>query len=139
MERDLHHLVALVILPVFAFCNSGVTVIGVSMEHFFHPVPVGITLGLFIGKQIGVFGFCWLSIKTGFARLPAGVSWMSLYGVAILCGIGFTMSLFIGSLAFEESGINKIFDERLGIVAGSILSGIVGYLILRAGLANKRD
>jgi len=137
MERDLHHLVALVILPIFAFCNSGVTLVGVSMEHVFHPVPVGITLGLFVGKQLGVFALCWLSIKSGIARLPAGVSWMSLYGVAVLCGIGFTMSLFIGSLAFEESGINKIFDERLGIVTGSILSGILGYLILRVSLTNN--
>jgi len=137
MERDLHHLVALGILPIFAFCNSGVALIGVPMEHVFHPVPVGITLGLFIGKQIGVFGFCWLSIKTGIARLPAGVSWLSLYGVAVLCGIGFTMSLFIGSLAFEDSGINKIFNERLGIVTGSLLSGFIGYLILRVSLSAK--
>ena len=134
MENDLHTVVAFFILPVFAFVNSGITVIGLGTEQLFHPVPSGIALGLFLGKQIGVFSFCWLAIKLNLSRLPDGISWMSLYGTAAICGIGFTMSLFIGSLAFEESGVNRIFDERLGIILGSFASGILGYLILSACL-----
>ncbi len=134
MESDLHSVVAFIILPVFAFANAGIGMIGVGSEHFFHNVPMGIALGLFVGKQIGVFGFCALAIKLGVSTLPRGMSWRALYGTAVLCGIGFTMSLFIGSLAFEENGINRMFDERLGIIFGSVLSGIAGYLILRTSL-----
>lgn len=132
MERDLHAAVAYVILPVFAFANAGINFAGVGWEQILHDVPVGIALGLFVGKQVGVFGFCWLGIKLRLARLPNDISWMSLYGAAVLCGIGFTMSLFIGSLAFEETGVNLMFDKRLGIIFGSLASGIAGYLILRA-------
>ncbi|RLA10718.1 MAG: Na(+)/H(+) antiporter NhaA, partial [Gammaproteobacteria bacterium] len=82
----------------------------------------------------GVFGLCWIVIQLGLTRLPKGMSWASLYGTAALCGIGFTMSLFIGSLAFEETGVNLLFDERLGIIEGSLISGIAGYLILRFSL-----
>ena len=134
MENDLHTVVAFFILPVFAFVNSGITIIGLGSEQLFHHVPLGIALGLFLGKQIGVFSFCWFAIKLNLSRLPDGISWMSLYGTAAICGIGFTMSLFIGSLAFEESGVNLIFDERLGIILGSLASGILGYLILRTCL-----
>jgi NhaA family Na+:H+ antiporter len=88
---------------------------------------------------VGVFGFCWLGVKLGLAELPKNVSWGSLYGVAVLCGIGFTMSLFISSLAFEESGVNVIFDERLGIILGSLASGFVGYAVLRATLPGADD
>jgi NhaA family Na+:H+ antiporter len=95
---------------------------------------LGIALGLFFGKQLGVFFFSWLGIKLGLTVLPAGMKWSSLYGVAVLCGIGFTMSLFIGSLAFEETGVNLIFDERLGIIIGSLASGIVGFLILKRSI-----
>jgi NhaA family Na+:H+ antiporter len=97
-------------------------------------VPLGIALGLFLGKQIGIFGGCWLMVKLRLARLPQGVGWGALYGVALLCGVGFTMSLFIGSLAFEHSQVNQLFDERLGIIAGSLLSGFAGYLVLRWSL-----
>ena len=138
MENDLHTVVAFFILPVFAFVNSGITIIGLGTEQLFHPVPSGIALGLFLGKQIGVFSFCWLAIKLNLSRLPDGISWMSLYGTAAICGIGFTMSLFIGSLAFEESGVNRIFDERLGIILGSFASGILGYLILSACLPTHK-
>jgi len=134
MEHNLHPVVAFIVLPVFAFANAGISLIGVGAAQLFHNVPVGIALGLFLGKQIGVFGFCWVTIKLGFASLPRGMNWRSLYGTATLCGIGFTMSLFIGSLAFEESGVNQIFDERLGIILGSLISGILGYLILRSSL-----
>lgn len=134
MEHDLHSVVAYFILPIFAFANAGISLRGVGMEQLMHGVPMGIALGLFFGKQVGVFGLCWLAIKLNLCKLPSGMSWASLYGTACLCGIGFTMSLFIGSLAFEESGVNLLFDERLGIVIGSLLSGIVGYLTLNACL-----
>jgi len=134
MENDLHSVVAFIILPVFAFANSGISVFGVGIEHYFHDVPLGIALGLFIGKQIGIFGICWFAIQLKLAKLPKGMTWSSLYGTAVLCGIGFTMSLFIGSLAFEEPGISQMFDERLGIIMGSLVSGVAGYLVLRASL-----
>lgn len=137
LEHDLHTVVAFFVLPIFAFANSGISFINISSEQFFHTVPVGIALGLFVGKQAGIFGLCWLFIKLKLTNLPSGMSWISLYGTAALCGIGFTMSLFIGSLAFEETGINLLFDERLGIILGSLLSGIVGYLVLRASLRSN--
>ena len=135
MEHKLHPLVAFLILPVFSFCNSGISFEGLDRQALLHDIPLGIALGLFFGKQIGIFGFCWLGIKLRVARLPNEMSFASLYGVALLCGIGYTMSLFIGSLAFEETGVNLIFDERLGIILGSLASGILGYFILRASLA----
>lgn len=130
MEHDLHHAVAFFILPVFAFFNAGINLSGVGVEQIMHPVPLGIMLGLFFGKQIGVFGFCWLGVKMKMAELPQGASWLSLYGLAVLCGIGFTMSLFIGSLAFHGAGDNVAFDERLGIVGGSLIAGIWGFSVL---------
>jgi NhaA family Na+:H+ antiporter len=137
MEHDLHFAVAYIILPIFAFANAGIRVVGLSAEEIFHSVSIGIALGLFLGKQLGIFGFCWLAVKLNITRLPKGISWSSLYGTAALCGVGFTMSLFIGSLAFEETGVNLLFDERLGIIAGSLVSGIVGYLVLRMSLRSK--
>ncbi|VAW75338.1 Na+/H+ antiporter NhaA type [hydrothermal vent metagenome] len=134
LEHDLHFAVAFFVLPVFAFANAGISFAGVGSEQVLHNVPLGIALGLFIGKQIGIFGICWIAIKMNLTRLPTGMSWGSLYGTSALCGIGFTMSLFIGSLAFEESGINLLFDERLGIIIGSLVSGILGYLVLRMSL-----
>lgn len=134
LEHDLHSVVAFFVLPIFAFANAGINLAGVGMKEVLHPVPIGIALGLFLGKQIGVFGLCWLAIKLKLAKIPAGMNYLSLYGVAILSGIGFTMSLFIGSLAFEETGVDLTFDERLGIIIGSLLSGILGYLVLRASL-----
>ncbi|WP_344936565.1 Na+/H+ antiporter NhaA [Zhongshania borealis] len=139
LEHDLHTAVAFVILPVFAFCNSGISFSGVGLEQVLHGVPMGIAMGLFVGKQIGVFGFCWLGVKLKLTSLPSEISWLSLYGTAALCGIGFTMSLFVGSLAFEESGVNRLFDERLGIIIGSLLSGLVGYIILNKSLGKTTD
>lgn len=136
LEGDLHALVAFFILPFFAFANSGITLSGVGIEQLLHDVPLGIALGLFLGKQAGVFGFCWLSVKLKLTALPSDMSWAALYGTAALCGIGFTMSLFIGSLAFEETNVNLFFDERLGIILGSLASGITGYTILRFTLPN---
>jgi len=134
LEHDLHSAVAFFVLPVFAFANAGISFSGVGAEQVFHSVPLGIALGLFLGKQVGIFGVCWFAIKLNLARLPTGMSWIGLYGTAALCGIGFTMSLFIGALAFEGSGTNQLFDERLGIIIGSLASGILGYLILRTSL-----
>lgn len=131
LEHSLHPAVSFAILPIFAFANSGIDLFSIDAESLTHPVIMGIFLGLFIGKQIGVFGFTWLAIKLGFAKLPSDQNMMQLYGCVILCGVGFTMSLFIGSLAFEKTGTNLIFDERLGILMGSILSATLGYLILR--------
>lgn len=130
-EHDLHSLVAFAILPIFAFANAGISLAGVGFEQIMHGVPLGITLGLFVGKQVGVFAMCWIAIKLKLTDMPEGMNWLSMYGTGILCGIGFTMSLFIGSLAFESTGIDMIFDERLGILIGSLLSGIFGYLLLR--------
>ena len=139
LEHDLHTLVAFAILPIFAFANAGISFIGVEFSDLFHPVPLGIAAGLFVGKQLGVFGFCWLAIKFGVARLPAGATWGSLYGVSILCGVGFTMSLFVGSLAFEStaSDVREMFDERLGILLGSLVSGVVGYFVLSRVLPDR--
>ena len=139
LEHNLHSLVAFFVLPVFAFANAGISFSGVGVEQIFHSVPLGIALGLFIGKQVGIFGICWAAIKLNLTKLPTGMSWGALYGTAALCGIGFTMSLFIGSLAFEESGANLLFDERLGIIIGSLASGILGYLILRASLRSNKS
>lgn len=133
-EHDLHTLVAFAILPIFAFANAGISLAGVGLEQVMHGVPLGITLGLFLGKQIGVFGMCWIAIKLKLTDMPEGMNWVSMYGTGILCGIGFTMSLFIGSLAFESTGIDRMFDERLGILIGSLLSGIFGYALLRYNL-----
>lgn len=138
MEHDLHSVVAFFVLPIFAFANAGISFSGVGIEQVFHSVPLGIALGLFAGKQVGVFGLCWLAIKLKLTSLPNGMSWRSLYGTAALCGIGFTMSLFIGSLAFEETGVNLMFDERLGIIIGSLASGIVGYVVLNMSLGAKK-
>lgn len=137
LEHDLHGAVMFGILPLFAFVNAGVDFSEFSIDFALHPVAVGVAAGLFLGKQLGVLGLCWLGVKVGIARLPAGIGWAEIYGVALLCGIGFTMSLFIGSLAFEATGTNQLFDERVGIIAGSILSGIGGYLVLDRALPAK--
>ena len=137
LEHDLHGIVAFFVLPIFAFANAGISFAGISTNQVLHEVPVGIAMGLFFGKQIGIFGFCWLGIKLKLTSLPSGMNWLGLYGTACLCGIGFTMSLFIGSLAFEETGVNLLFDERLGIIFGSLMSGVVGYLVLNYSLKGE--
>lgn len=137
LEHELHVAVSFFILPIFAFANSGIRFSGMGFDALMHPVTLGVASGLFFGKQIGVFLFCGALILLGVAKFPLGMRWIHLYGVAALCGIGFTMSLFIGSLAFEESGINQIIDERLGIVCGSVLSALVGFLVLRSAKPEK--
>ena len=136
LENDLHSVVAYLVLPVFAFANAGITFNGIGIAQLLHPVPLGIAVALVVGKQIGVFGFCWLAIKLKWAGLPQKSNLMAIYAVACLCGIGFTMSLFIGSLAFQESQINNLFDERLGILVGSMIAAVMGYCVLK--LAFKR-
>ncbi len=130
MEHRLHTVVAFVILPIFAFANAGINFSNMGSEQVFHNVTLGIAFGLFFGKQIGIFGLCWIFLKLKLVTLPKGMTIPSLYGTAALCGIGFTMSLFIGSLAFESAG-DVAFDERLGIIIGSLLSGFVGFICLR--------
>jgi NhaA family Na+:H+ antiporter len=131
LEHDLHPTVAYAILPIFAFANSGVSLSGLSFQSFMEPVTLGILLGLFIGKQLGIFGFAWLSAKLGFGKLQEGLNWNMIYGVSLLAGIGFTMSLFIGSLAFENGGPDYATSVRLGIISGSLLSAVAGYLLLK--------
>jgi NhaA family Na+:H+ antiporter len=133
MEDRLHSVVAFIILPVFAFANAGISLMGMGSEQLLHSVTIGVALGLFLGKQLGIFGICWLFLKLKLVTLPKGMNTASLYGTSVLCGIGFTMSLFIGSLAFDNNG-TLLFDERLGIVIGSLVSGVVGYLCLRYSL-----
>jgi len=138
MEHSLHSFVGFIILPIFAFSNAGLNLRDIGVEQIFHDVSIGIALGLFLGKQIGIFSICWLAIKLKITKLPTGINWLSLYGTSALCGIGFTMSLFVGSLAFSDTGTSQLFDERLGIIVGSIASGIAGYLILSISLKKNK-
>ena len=135
LEHDLHTTVAFGILPLFAFANSGISLEGAGFAELFHSVPLGIAAGLFIGKQVGIMIMCWLVFKLGFSTMPKGMDYKQIYGAALLCGVGFTMSLFIGGLAF--AGDNTLFDERLGIIMGSIVSGVAGYLMLKATLKEE--
>lgn len=130
IEHDLHHWVAFLILPLFAFVNAGVDLRQISIEQMWSPVPMGIMMGLFIGKQVGVFGFSWIAIKLKLAKLPENTDWLKLYGVAVLTGIGFTMSLFVSSLAFEDDTLYEQTD-KLAILTASFAAGILGYIILR--------
>lgn len=130
LEHGLHPWVAFAVLPVFAFANAGVSMAGVSLETFLNPITLGIALGLFVGKQVGIFGACWIVIKLKLAKLPEGASWLQLYGVSILCGIGFTMSLFIGSLAFASQGLEYQANVKIGVLLGSIMSAILGGIVI---------
>jgi NhaA family Na+:H+ antiporter len=129
LEEALHPWVAYGILPLFAFANAGVSFAGIGMHSFRDPVMLGIALGLFLGKQIGIFGVLWLAIRSGLTPMPRETTWLQLYGVAVLSGIGFTMSLFIGSLAFPVGTFDA--PVRLGVLTGSILSALCGYILLR--------
>ncbi|MCP5324804.1 MAG: Na+/H+ antiporter NhaA [Oceanospirillaceae bacterium] len=131
LEEDLHSPVAFFVLPVFAFANAGLSLSGLTLADLFSPVPLGILLGLFIGKQLGVMAFVWLGVKLKLGQLAEGVSWSQVYGVALLCGIGFTMSLFIGSLAFENVPNDFVVHDRLGILVGSVISALAAYVWLR--------
>ena len=139
LEHALHPWVAFLIVPLFAFANAGVSFAGFSLDTLFAPVPLGILTGLFLGKQIGILLFCGVVIRLGWARLPEGATWAGFYGVAVLCGIGFTMSLFVASLAFEHAGPGYMAADRLGILVGSGLAAITGYLILRIFRPGRPD
>lgn len=133
LEHDLQPLVNFMILPLFAFANAGIPWAGMGIGDLLHPVPLGITLGLCFGKLVGVFGFSAAAIKMGIARLPHKATWLHMFGVAALCGVGFTMSLFIGGLAFQYTGgdaVAYLTSHRIGILTGSLISGVLGYLIL---------
>ena len=131
LEHRLHPWVAYMVLPIFAFANAGLNLRDLDAPQLLHHVTLGVAAGLFVGKQVGVMLCCWLAIRLGWASLPRGATWLSLYGIAVLTGVGFTMSLFIGGLAFVGE---TPFDERLGIVLGSLLSGVVGYGVLKRSL-----
>ena len=128
-EHAISPYVAFGIMPLFAFANAGVSLEGISFSSLLQPVPLGILLGLFIGKQLGVFLFSYVSIKLGFAQMPNNSNWISLYGVGILTGIGFTMSLFVGNLAFNENA-QYIDGVKLGVLSGSLLSTLIGYFLI---------
>lgn len=132
LEHDLHTVVAFGVLPLFAFVNAGISFAGLSFADLLHPVSLGIAVGLFAGKQLGVFLLCLVAIRLGMAKLPDGANWGALYGVAILSGVGFTMSLFIDTLAFQNLPADAVFDfdARLGILLGSLASGVLGYIVL---------
>lgn len=138
MEYTLHPYVVYGIVPLFAFTNAGVSLFDITVHDLTHSVTLGVALGLFLGKQFGILTFVWVAIKLGFARLPRNTSWMAMYGGTILCGIGFTMSLFIASLAFVPGSMGAFTADRLGILLGSTTSGIIGYLVLRSCHTRER-
>jgi NhaA family Na+:H+ antiporter len=144
LEHALHPWSAWLVLPVFGFANAGVSLAGLTWQSLAAPVPLGIAAGLFLGKQVGVFGFAWLAIKLKLARRPARASWLQIYGVALLCGVGFTMSLFIGLLAFARTPELET-AMKLGVLSGSLLSILAGALVLglgsprRSGVRRQED
>ena len=129
-EHALHPWVAFAVLPMFAFANAGVSLQGVTLATLLQTVPLGIASGLLVGKAIGVFGASWLLIRFAGASVPTGASWLQLFGVCLLCGVGFTMSLFIGALAFDSHSADYETQVKLGVLCGSILSGLAGTLVL---------
>jgi NhaA family Na+:H+ antiporter len=137
IEHGLHPWVAFGVLPIFAFSNAGVPLGGVTLSALLEPLPLGIVLGLALGKLVGVYGASTMLVRLGFAKMPAGAGELPLLGAALLCGVGFTMSLFIGSLAFGGSDSEYLKSVRLGVIAGSMLSGAIGYGLLR--IATKRS
>lgn len=135
LEGDLHPWVVYIILPIFGFANAGVPFTGLTPASLLEPVTLGIIVGLIAGKQVGIFGTIFLCVKSGLCPKPEGATWMQIYGMAILCGIGFTMSLFIGGLAFDS--IEMQAEVRLGVLAGSFISAALAYMLLRATSHNK--
>ena len=129
LEHAISPYVAFIIMPLFAFANAGVNLSGLTLSSLLNPVPLGIVLGLFVGKQLGVFIFSYISIKLGFAQMPNNSNWVSFYGVGILTGIGFTMSLFVGNLAFIEN-MEYMDGVKIGVLTGSLFSTLAGYFLL---------
>ena len=136
LEHAISPYVAYFIMPLFAFANAGVSLEGLTFSSLLLPVPLGILLGLFVGKQVGVFLFSYISIKTGLASLPNNSNWLSFYAVGILTGIGFTMSLFVGNLAFAQN-MEYIDGVKIGVLSGSLLSTVFGYFLLLISTKNK--
>ncbi len=139
LEHAIHPYAAFLILPLFAFVNAGVSLDGISISSLSNPLPLGIALGLLVGKPIGICLFSWGAVKLGIARLPEGVTPVQIFAVSVLCGIGFTMSIFISSLAFIGIEYSYITFSRLGILMGSTLSAVFGYLLLNAFLPKLKD
>ncbi len=135
MEHALHPWVAFLVIPIFGFANAGVTLFGLSPAALFEPLPLGIALGLLVGKQIGIFGFAFAAVKLKLASLPVGVSWAQLHAMSLLAAIGFTMSLFIGNLAFADPA--QIDAVKIGVLAGSTIAAIAGYLLLNRALPRE--
>lgn len=138
LEHGLHPWVAYLILPLFAFANAGVSLQGVSISGLTSLLPLGIASGLFMGKPLGIFTFSWLAVKLGLAKLPDAINFKQIFAVSVLCGIGFTMSIFIASLAFDGADIALTTYSKLGILLGSTTAAIVGYSLLRLTLPAKR-
>ncbi|PNH82562.1 Na+/H+ antiporter NhaA [Vibrio diazotrophicus] len=139
LEHGLHSYVAFGILPLFAFANAGISLEGVSLSGLAQALPLGVALGLFIGKPLGIFSFSWVAVKLGIAKLPEGVGMRHIFAVSVLCGIGFTMSIFISSLAFGADFVNFDTYARLGILMGSTLAAVVGYFLLSVSLPKKKS
>ncbi len=149
IEHDLHAWIAFFVLPIFAFANAGVSLTDASVDELFTSISIGIIGGLFLGKQLGIFIACWLAIKLRLCKLPEGATWTQLYGVCLLCGVGFTMSLFIGSLAFESQGLGYLTQVKVGVLIGSIVSAIAGAIVIsksskkvlkaKEGLTNENE
>lgn len=137
LEHGLEPYVKFLIVPLFAFGNAGVVLTGITLQDFASPLPMGVALGLLVGKLAGVFGMTWLLVKTGLASLPQGANWQHVTGVALLAGIGFTMSLFIGSLSYDD--LSLMNEVRLGVLSGSIVAAVLGYLVLRAAGPGTAD
>lgn len=138
LENGLHPWVSFVVMPLFALANAGFSLEGVTTNALFDDVVLGIVLGLLAGKQVGVMLFSWLLIRFKWARLPEKTTWLQLYGVSILCGIGFTMSLFLGTLSFANES-DYLIEVRLGVIAGSLVSGLLGAFVLWVASSRKRD
>lgn len=132
MEHALHPWVAFLVIPIFGFANAGVTLVGIEPSALFDPLPLGIALGLLVGKQLGIFGFAWLAVKTGLAKLPDEVNWRQIHALSLLAAIGFTMSLFIGNLAFATP--EQIDAVKLGVLSGSTIAALAGYFLLKIAL-----
>ena len=135
MEHALHYYVAFLIIPIFGFANAGVSLAGISMSDILAPLPLGIALGLLIGKQIGIFGFGWLAIKTGVTEMPEDVNMRQLHAMSLLAAIGFTMSLFIGGLAFDDPALMN--QVKIGVLSGSIIAALAGYFLLSRALPEE--
>ncbi len=132
MEHALHPYVAFLVIPIFGFANAGVSLAGVGLDALFSPLPLGIAAGLLIGKQLGILGFAWAAVKAGVATLPEGVSWRQMHALSLMAAIGFTMSLFIGNLAFADPA--QVDAVKIGVLSGSLVAALAGYALLRATL-----